>query len=498
MKQLLQDVRSGSLKVLDVPAPLLRPGGIVVRTRYSVISAGTERMKLEFGRKSLIRKALDRPDQVRQVLETVGREGIASTYRKVRSRLTGLSPLGYSLSGVVEEVAEEVPDFRVGDLVACAGAGYASHAERVWVPRNLAVGVPPDVPLEAAAFATLGAISLHGVHQAGVRLGESVAVIGLGLLGQLTVQVLTAAGVRSVGIDMDPDRVALVERSGALGMVREDQVVAKVEAFTGGLGVDAVIITAATQSDDPMRLAARLARDRGRVVVVGAVGMTVPRALYYEKELELRLSRSYGPGRYDRSYEEKGQDYPAGYVRWTERRNLAEFLRLLSSGDVVVGPLITHRFAFADAPQAYELLGQRSAGALGVVLEYPEERRLEAPRIPLERGMRRPLRSGRVRLGLIGAGGYATATLLPLLRRLGAEPQGVATAGGVSARSAGETHGFRYLASSAEQLLADPEIDAVVIATRHQDHARLAAQALRAGKPVFVEKPLALDEESLR
>jgi polar amino acid transport system substrate-binding protein len=472
---------------------------VLVRTSYSVISIGTERMQIEFGRKSLLGKARSRPDQVRQVLDAVKREGVMSAYQKVRSRLKSLSSLGYSASGVVEAVGEGVTDLRVGERVACAGARYANHAERIWVPANLVVPVPDGVPLESAAFTTLGAIALQGVRQADVRLGERVVVIGLGLLGQLTIQLLRASGVEPIGVDVDPARVALAERLGAVGVLRRDDVVGRVQVATAGIGADAVIITAATSSEDPIRLAGELARDRGRVVVVGAVPINVPRSPYYEKEVEVRLSRSYGPGRYDPEYEEKGHDYPIGYVRWTERRNMGEFLRLLGTGGVDLAPLITHRFGFEEVVEAYGTLrGGEGAGALGVVLRYPEEAVAEPRRIEVgASGSMGARRTGRVGVGLIGAGNFASGVLVPALKKLGVELAGVATASGLSARNVAEQFGFRYLAASADEVLADPEVEAVVIATRHDEHARLAAEALRAGKAVFVEKPLALDEGSL-
>jgi predicted dehydrogenase/threonine dehydrogenase-like Zn-dependent dehydrogenase len=496
MKQVIQESGSGTVRLADVPAPVLRPGGILVRTRHSVISIGTERMKLDFGRKTLLGKARERPDQVRTVLETAAREGVAATYRKVRARLAELSPLGYSLAGIVEEVGDGVTSLRVGDVVACAGAGYANHAERVWIPENLAVPVPANVSTEAAAFATVGAIALHGIRQAELNLGEVAAVVGLGLLGQLTVQMLRAAGVRAVAIDVDAGRVALARHYGATAVLRRDDVEGAVRVATGGVGVDATIITAATSSDDPIRLGGRITRERGRVVLVGAVPLRVPRSPYYEKEIDVRLSRSYGPGRYDPSYEEGGHDYPIGYVRWTERRNIAEFVRLLETGAINLDDIITHRFPFSDAERAYEELTARGSTALGVVLEYPQELASEPRRIVLGTGGRARA-SERPGIGMVGAGSFATATLLPLLSKLPVRLLGVATAGGVRARDAAEKFGFGYMAGTADELYADPDVAAVVIATRHADHAILAAAALRAGKAVFVEKPLALDDASL-
>jgi predicted dehydrogenase len=501
MKQLIQEMDSGTIRVVDVPAPVVRPGGVLIRTTHSVISVGTERSTVELGRKSLLGKAMERPDQVRKVLDTVGREGVASAYHKVKTRLSELSPMGYSAAGVVERVGDGVTGLEVGDRVAAAGGGFASHAERLWVPKNLVVRVPDGVADEAAAFATLGAIALQGVRQAEPRLGESVAVIGLGILGQLTVQLLAASGVRALAIDLDPSRVALAREHGALGWVRSDDVEARVEEATGGLGADAVIITAATSSTDPIELAGALARDRARVVIVGAVPIEVPRSPYYEKELDVRLSRSYGPGRYDPAYEEQGHDYPVGYVRWTEQRNMQAFLELLAAGKVVLDRLITHRFDFESAVSAYDVVTGDDAGSvLGVVLRYPEEAREEPARIemggPSEAGGPRRA-TPHVGLSLVGAGAFAQGVLLPALKGLDVELRGVASAGGVTARKAAETHGFRYLASSEQEILTDADTDAVVIATRHGDHARLATAALRAGKAAFVEKPLALTDAEL-
>lgn len=496
MKQVLQVLGTGQIEVADVPDPILRPGGVLVRTQASVVSVGTDRMQIDFGRKSLLAKARERPEQVRQVLQSVARDGLKATRERVRRKLEGHVALGYSCAGVVEAVGTGA-DLEVGQRVACAGAGYASHAERVWVPKNLVVPMPDEVSFEEGAFATMGAIALHGIRQAAPALGETVAVIGLGLLGQLTVQMLAAAGVRVIAIDVDPVRVELAARHGAVALRRSDAVAEAVAVATGGLGVDAVLITAATSSDDPIRLSGRITRDRGRVVLVGAVPMNVPRSPFYEKEIDLRFSRSYGPGRYDRSYEEKGQDYPAGYVRWTERRNLAEFLRLVAAGQVRLAPLITHRFPVAAAAAAYDSV--RSGGGpapLGVVLTYPEHPEPTPLRIATSAS---PVRISRERpgIGFIGAGSFASDMLLPILKLLDVELAGVATARGVSALQAAQQFGFRYTTSDPEALFTDPAIHAVVIATRHDEHAALAARALESGKAVFVEKPLALDEPSL-
>lgn len=496
MKQVLQVLGTGEIEVADVPDPVVRAGGVLVRTQASVVSVGTDRTQIDFGRKSLVAKARERPEQVRQVLQSVARDGLQATRDRVRRKLAGRVALGYSCAGIVEAIGEGVDDLAVGQRVACAGAGYASHAERVWVPKHLAVPLPDEVSFEDGAFATMGAIALHGIRQAAPVLGETVAVIGLGLLGQLTVQMLAAAGVRAIAIDVDPARVALAQAAGAQGLLRSDAVEQAVAMATDGIGVDAVLITAATSSDDPIRLSGRITRDRGRVVLVGAVPMNVPRSPFYEKEIDLRFSRSYGPGRYDRNYEEKGHDYPIGFVRWTERRNLAEFLRLVAAGQVRLDGLVTHRFPVERAADAYASV--RSGGGtapIGVVLTYPEHAATTPARI-LVGGPARAVK-GRPALGFIGAGSFASDMLLPILKTLDVELAGVATARGVTAHQAAQEFGFRYTASDPDALFSDAAVHAVAIATRHDDHADLATRALAAGKAVFVEKPLALDHASL-
>lgn len=537
MKQVAQSIKDGRIQVLDVPPPTLRPHGVLVRNAWSLISAGTERAKVETGRKSLIGKARSRPDQVAQVIAKVRRDGVLSTYQTVKARLEELNPLGYSTAGVVTAVGELAAGHKPGDRVACGGGDYANHAELVYVPATLCVPVPEEVGLDEAAFATVGAIAMQGVRQSGAALGDRVAVIGLGLLGQITVQLLRAAGCEVAGVDLNASRCALAAGFGA-GTVTTDAGAAGARALlaaTSGVGYDAVILTAATKDSGPIELAGHIARDRGTVVVVGDVGMNIPRAPFYEKELTLKLSRSYGPGRYDPHYEELALDYPPGYIRWTEQRNMAEFIRLLAEKRVDVQTLITHRFAIDTAPEAYAVLGEPGAGALGVLLEYPRA----APAIttapealsgaastpgiagapetagPSEAagapGAPEPTRiwltasalpatpkARGVGVSLLGAGNFATATLLPALsadHRF--VKRGVYTTSGLSARDVAERNQFAYCAGSADEILADPDTVAVVIATRHASHADLAQKALRAGKTVFVEKPLALTEGEL-
>jgi predicted dehydrogenase/threonine dehydrogenase-like Zn-dependent dehydrogenase len=498
MKQVVQNFRSGELFVDDVPSPALRPGGVLVATDYSIVSAGTERSKVDLARKNLVAKAMARPDQVRKVLASVRREGLQATYHKVMNKLDALSPLGYSTSGRVVAVGAGCERFSVGDLVACGGAGYANHAEVVWVPGNLCAPVPAGVDPADAAFATIGAIALHGVRQAEARLGETVVVIGLGLLGQISVQLLGASGCHVIGVDVDPWKIELARKTGAeRALLRSDDVVAHTLAATRGRGADAVIITAATSDNDPFVLAGELARDRAHVVLVGAVPIEVPRSPYYEKELDVRLSRSYGPGRYDAHYEEKGLDYPIGYVRWTESRNMEAFLDALASKQVRLGELLTHRFSLGDAERAYDLLaGNRGERFLGIALRYPAEPR--APRLETIRTDLAVAPRGQVRVGFVGAGSFAGGTLIPLLAdQPGVTLAKVCTASGLSARDAAARHGFAASASDPETIFGDRDINAVVIATRHDSHAALARDALARGKAVFVEKPLALTRDQL-
>jgi predicted dehydrogenase/threonine dehydrogenase-like Zn-dependent dehydrogenase len=503
MKQVLQYRRSGVTRVVDVPAPLAPERGLLVQNQWSLISPGTERMLVEAGGGNLLNTARQRPDLVRQVLDKAARDGIAATLEAVRSRLDVAIPLGYSCAGTVLEVGSGLAgEFSAGDRVACAGAGRANHAEVVAVARNLSVRVPATVSLEDAAFVTVGAIALQGVRIADVRLGEACVVIGLGLVGQLTVQLLRAAGCRVFGIDVAQDKVQLALAQGAeVACLRSDpDLVAKVRTFSAGRGADAVLITAAATSSDPVQIAPSLARDRAVVVAVGMIGMDVPRNAYYEKELQLRLSRSYGPGRYDRTYEEQGVDYPVGYVRWTEQRNMEAFLDLVAAGSVQPSRLVTHRIPIAEAERAYRIVtGDIAEPYLGILLEYPRPTRPETT-TPTRVDLRppTPLPTGTIRLGVIGAGNFARSVLLPSLKKLdGVELRGVATASGPSAHQTATRFGFGYSATDWRQVVDDPDTSAVLIATRHDLHAPVAAAALRAGKAVFVEKPMALSADQL-
>lgn len=489
MKQVTQRLRDGRIEVLEVPEPTLAPHGVLVDVRASLVSAGTERSKVAAGRAGLIGKARARPEQVAQVIEKARRDGLRETTGAVRARLNAPSPLGYSAAGVVLSVGELVRDLTAGDRVACGGGEAAVHAEIDSVPGNLCVRLPTDVSFEAGAFATVGSVALHGVRQADLKLGERAAVIGLGLVGRLTGQLLRAAGCSVIGIDLSREAVdsALAAGDIDVGLTPSE--------LSGELPIDArecdaVLIAAAAASSDPVELAARLCRDRGRVVVVGDVIMALPRAPYYGKELELRMSRSYGPGRYDREYEERGLDYPIGYVRWTERRNMAAFVDLLAANRIDVESLISERVPVEEAPRAYEQLLADNGSPLGLVLTYGQNELPKAARIAPPQTM------ATTGASVIGTGSFAQRILIPALRSAGFQVTSVASHRGLSARATAERFDIEQ-AVGLEDALADPEAGLVVIATRHSMHADLAVRALQTGRAVFVEKPPALNEKEL-
>lgn len=507
MKAVLQSYGSGELEVAELPAPALQPGGVLVRNAVSLISAGTEKLMVDLAQKSLLGKARDRPDLVRRVFDKLRRDGLMATLETVRSRLDNPIPLGYSCAGTVIEVGEGVNDVKPGDRVACAGAGYANHAEVVFVPRNLVVPLPEGVPFEAACFTTVGAIALQGLRLAEIELGETVAVIGLGLVGLLAAQLAKASGARVVGMDTNPARCALARELGIDDAVAIAHALGeRCRTLTSGHGADKVIVAASTKSSEPIALAGEVARTRGIVSVVGAVGMDVPRPPYYDKELTLRVSRSYGAGRYDPEYEEKGRDYPIGYVRWTENRNMEAFVAQLAAGTVRTEPLVSHRFAIAEADRAYNLLaGKSKEPYLGLLLTYPETgptpdagtRRLDlTPEVT--QGSATSTGKTTLRFGALGAGLFATGTLLPTLAKIdGVTLDGLVTATGIKARHAARKFGFAFATTDEAEVLGAEGIDAVMIATRHHLHARQALAALEAGQHVFVEKPLCLNEDEL-
>ena len=492
----------------EVPAPQLLPGCVLVRVAASVVSAGTERASAEFARKSLLQKAKARPDLVRDVISKVQRDGILSAIQAVRSRLDQPQSPGYSSAGTVIALGEGVTDLRPGDRVACAGAGFAVHAEIACVPRLLVARIPTrgpidEVPLDEAAFATLGAVALHGIRTAEAKLGDLVAVIGLGLLGQLTVQLLKAAGCRVMGLDIDASRADLARHMGA------DAVASSASAFrdlcveaSHGAGVDCVLIAAETSSSDPVNLAGAVARDRAIIVAVGTVGIDIERKTYYEKELDFRISRSYGPGRYDAAYEQKGRDYPIGYVRWTETRNMEAFVQLLGENKINVGALITHRFPIEHAQGAYDLIsGKTREPFLGVVIQYAatgdDLRTLALVSEPPIAAV--PPTAAAVSVGLLGAGVFAAGTLIPALKASSATKfVAVCAATGSHAQHAAKKFGFPSCSTDDSQLIHNPAINTVVVATRHNLHAKQVLAAISARQHVFCEKPLCLSEDELR
>jgi len=588
LKQVVQNYKSGELALLDVPEPACKPGGVLVRTLYSLISTGTELMKVSEASKSLLGKAKARPDQVAKVMQSVATNGLAATYRKVTSKLDSYTPLGYSLCGVVTSVGAGIDDVSVGDLVACAGNEHALHAELNWVPKNLYAKVPARLDPRHAAFGTVGSIAMQGVRRGEPSLGDVALVIGLGLIGQLVVQLLVASGVKVIGVDPDPSRCTLAESVGAAVCAAPDSDVVDmaVAELTNGFGVDQVYLAAGGSTNQPVELAAKLARDRGTVVDIGKCSLNLPWNAYYEKELDVRFSRSYGPGRYDASYELEGRDYPIGYVRWTERRNLECFLDLAARDKINVAPLITHVAEFDDAVETYQSLNEGELKAVAVLFGYPQpseqpasaNAELSVPAGRVENGGppgapmglshelgaeeangagddaatddgadkasangvdnssgsgpsgsgssstelsdpsdsveiggppaapkslslgNHPARTRKstVRVGFIGAGNYASSMLLPhLTDNDDIKLHRVVTTSALSAANAKRKFGFANASTDLDELLNDDDIDAVFVVTRHSTHAELTNRALRAGKAVFVEKPLALTVDEL-
>jgi predicted dehydrogenase/threonine dehydrogenase-like Zn-dependent dehydrogenase len=498
MKQLLQNLRTGEGLVAEVPVPVVQPGRVLVRTAASLISAGTERALAELGQKGLLGKAREKPELIGKVWQKVKTDGLRQAVEGVRDKLEQSHAVGYSAAGIVIETAKDVTEFHAGDRVSCAGTDYASHAEVISVPRNLCVHMPDQLSLEEGAFGTVGAIALQGVRLAEPTLGESIVVIGLGLVGQLTVQLLKANGCRVFGIDVDEARTQLARASGADDGSVPDEASEKVMAWSRGRGADACIIAAATASNGPIELAGEISRLKGRVIAVGMIGMDVPRNVYYQRELTLRVSLSYGPGRYDPDYEEHGHDYPIAYVRWTEGRNIEAFLDLLAARRIDVKALITHRFSIEDARRAYHVIaGSTEQKYLAVLLTYDTESEIHR-RIENQSAVKKAATTAaRAGVGLIGAGDYAQRVLLPNFKAAGAEFCSIASASGVSARDMGMKYGFARFLSDAQSVIDDGEANLIVIATRHGSHAELARLALEHGKNVFVEKPLALNDDEL-
>ena len=497
MKQLLQSLRSGDISISDVPEPTVpKRAGVIVRVHASLISAGTEKMKVDLARASLIEKARQRPEDVKKILADVKQQGFWATWQRVSRKLDTPGPLGYSCAGEVIAVSEDVDDLKPGDRVACGGQG-AYHSEVVSVLRNLCVKIPDSVSYEEACFTTLGAIAMQGLRQANVTFGESIVVIGLGLVGQLCCAIAKAAGCVTIGVDLDDHHVEIAKKHTATYAFNRNRegLSETIRSLTGGFGADAVIICAATSSNDPITFSADIARDRARIIMVGVSEMNLPRDVYFAKELEFRLSRSYGPGRYDHNYEENGRDYPIGYVRWTERRNMREFVRLLAEKKIDTKAITTHSFPIEQADEAYAIIaGERKERYLGMVLTYPitnYELRITSSRQGAIRDSK-----GEITVGFIGAGNFAQGFLLPTLKE-NAKLIAVANQSGASAEDAVSKFGFQRSSTSAQDIIEASDINTVFIATRHGEHAEIAAAALRAGKNVFVEKPMALNKEQL-
>ena len=489
------------MEVGEVPVPATGPHDVLVRTRYSFVSLGTERMKVSQARMGLAAKARERPDQVKQVLDTLREQGLVPTVRKVQERLKSPSTLGYSCSGVVEGVGAQVDEFRAGDLVAAIGEGVATHAEYNAVPRNLVALVPDGVDLEAASSTAIGAIAINALRQAELELGESVAIVGLGLLGQFLVQVCRASGCRVMGVDLDPDKCELARQNGARAACSPDTDTALHHALrmSGGQGMDAVVLTVSTKDLAPIELAAELVRDRGRVVCLGNTAIQLDYRTWFAKEIDFRFSRAMGAGIYDPSYFYRDSDYPVGYVRWTANRNMQTFLGLIEQGTLDVSNLITHRFPFADAKNVFDRIANGGLDkAIGITFEYAQPDETEQPRSMQTLTFVREHRPDAIRLSQIGAGNYAKSMLMPHFSGLsGMSLSGICTTKGANAASIAQRYGFRKATTDPDELLRDPDVDAILVATRHDSHARYAAAALEAGKDVFVEKPLALTEEQL-
>ena len=499
MKQVYQSFNKNSLGVFEVPSPKIRSGMVLIQNVASIISAGTEGMVTSFGNKNLIQKAKSRPDLVKQVLNKVKTDGLIQTINTAKSNLDHPIALGYSCAGIVIEISNEINDIAVGDRVACAGAGYAVHAEQIVVPRNLLVKIPNNVEFEKAAFSTIGAIAMQGVRLANVQIGESVAVIGLGLIGLLTIQILKAAGCKIIAFDPKGKQCAIASKIGISETTNDNELfIRNCNLLSNNYGVDKVIITASTKSDKPIETAGIITRNKARIVAVGAVGLNIPRKPYYEKELEFIVSKSYGPGRYDKNYEEDGHDYPIGYVRWTENRNMEAFLDLVNTNKIKFEQIITHRFQIKNAMDAYELLNiQSNENPVGVVITYPSKLKLIKK---VEFNNRKKLQKNsniNAKIGIIGAGGFASNILIPIISKTKSEKIGLCNNSSYSAHHRAKKFGFDYCTTDVSQIIKDDNINTIIISTRHDSHAQLVINALKSGKNVFVEKPLALDAGDL-
>jgi predicted dehydrogenase/threonine dehydrogenase-like Zn-dependent dehydrogenase len=498
MKQVIQNFKSGELYVDEVPPPAISKGMVLVENKFSLISAGTERSTVKMAKANLLGKARQRPDLVAQVWNNIKKEGLKATLEKVRNKLDTPKALGYSTAGEVIASMDTNSYFKPGDRVACAGQDYASHAEIVCIPQNLVVKIPDNVSYEEASFTTLGAIAMQGVRQAEPQLGDMVCVIGLGLLGQITCQLLKANGCKVMGIDIADNLIALAKQTGSDDAAnRQDaNLLTRISNFTNGYGFDSIIITAATPSNDPIELSAEIARKKGKVVAVGAVKLDIPRdPHFFRKELDLRLSTSYGPGRYDVDYEENGHDYPYAYVRWTEQRNMEAFLQLLSQRKIDVKPLITHTLDIEQAKMAYDIvMGHVKEPHIGILLSYPAHEGKLTTITPLT-NHHQPAQT--INVGFIGAGSFAQSYLIPHVKSWGASLDTVVTSKGITAKNVAQKFSFNNASSEGKDVVDNTAINTVFIATPHNSHARYVIEALQAGKDVFVEKPLAMTDDEL-
>jgi predicted dehydrogenase/threonine dehydrogenase-like Zn-dependent dehydrogenase len=502
MKQVIQNFKSGLLYIDDVPAPALAEKMVLIENRFSLISAGTEKSTVKVGQANLLGKARQRPDLVAQVYQNIKKEGLKATFEKVKTKLDSLKALGYSSCGEVIASLDTNRQFKTGDRVACAGQDYASHAEVVCVPQNLVAKIPDNVTYEEAAFTTLGAIALQGVRQADPKIGEKICVIGLGLLGQLTVQLLNANGCSVLGIDINEKLIDLLNKSKVgIGYNRNDSNLNSIlNDFTNGIGFDSVIITAATLNNDPIVLATEILRKKGKIIIVGSVKMDIPREPnFYKKELELKISCSYGPGRYDKNYEELGNDYPISYVRWTEQRNMSAFLELLSLKKIQIEHLITHTFDIEDAEKGFDLiLGSQNEFFLGILINYPNSQQSTKEKSKIQLNNLNKSTKSKNKIGFVGAGSFAQSYLLPNLKKMSFEVDGVATSKGITSKNVAEKFNINFCTTNSNDIIQSEEIGTIFIATPHNSHGKLTIEALKANKNIFVEKPLALNIEELK
>ena len=499
MKQILQNFKTGKLELTEVPVPAIKPGFVLVKNHYSLISPGTEKAAIELAKKSIFEKAKSRPDQVKEVINKIRTDGIITTFQRVMKKLDEPFPLGYSSSGEIIKVGENIKEFNIGDRVACAGGGYASHAEVICVPKNLCIKIPENVSYKEASFTTLGAIAMQGIRRANLTPGEKIAVIGLGLVGQLTCQILKAYEFPVIGFDINPSQVKRAIEIGIDAGDTPDKAENLVKNFTGGQGVDAVIITAATKSNVPIELAGKILRDKGRVSIVGDVKMDVPRRIYYKKELDVLISRSYGPGRYDKKYEEKGQDYPFAYVRWTEKRNMEEFLRLLSKKLIQPEKLITHTFDIEQTQEAYRLILENPNKEEVVAVLFSYKPKKEQKDTIFFKETKAYKSKFTINVGLIGVGNFAQNIILPALKKIkNVHLRAAAGAHGINPQKIIKQFNGEYATTDWHKIVQDKNIDLVIISTRHNLHTPITIEALQHNKNVHVEKPLCLNEKELK